>query len=194
MRLHCHSFYFVFSFSKQTAEIREAFKIFDRDGNGYIDAKELKQVVVVGGLLCTMVITAARPRVQMSDDLKSWERNLFCSLPHTGFFSSSISLTFFTFSKQQTSNREMASSWTGNGANVALLHSQKSQKFELQSLPLKMHPQKARREAAEIETKLSLALPEARFAGAQLFFFVRAPLPKWTSRKVKQLAKNIAGI
>ena len=29
----------------QTAEIREAFKIFDRDGNGYIDAKELKQVV-----------------------------------------------------------------------------------------------------------------------------------------------------
>ncbi len=28
----------------QTAEIREAFKIFDRDGNGYIDAKELKQV------------------------------------------------------------------------------------------------------------------------------------------------------
>ena len=30
--------------STQTAEIREAFKIFDRDGNGYIDAKELKQV------------------------------------------------------------------------------------------------------------------------------------------------------
>lgn len=29
----------------QTIEIREAFKIFDRDGNGYIDAKELKQVV-----------------------------------------------------------------------------------------------------------------------------------------------------
>ena len=28
----------------QTAEIREAFKIFDRDGNGFIDAKELKQV------------------------------------------------------------------------------------------------------------------------------------------------------
>lgn len=27
-----------------TAEIREAFKIFDRDGNGYVDAKELKQV------------------------------------------------------------------------------------------------------------------------------------------------------
>lgn len=29
----------------QTAEMREAFKIFDRDGNGYIDFKELKQVV-----------------------------------------------------------------------------------------------------------------------------------------------------
>jgi len=29
----------------QTVEIREAFKIFDRDGNGYIDAKELKDVV-----------------------------------------------------------------------------------------------------------------------------------------------------
>jgi len=28
----------------QTEEIREAFKIFDRDGNGYIDAKELRQV------------------------------------------------------------------------------------------------------------------------------------------------------
>ena len=28
----------------QTTEIREAFKIFDRDGNGFIDAKELKQV------------------------------------------------------------------------------------------------------------------------------------------------------
>merc|ERR1711997_37081 len=29
----------------QTLEIKEAFKIFDRDGNGYIDAKELKHVV-----------------------------------------------------------------------------------------------------------------------------------------------------
>merc|ERR1719481_40994 len=29
----------------QTAEMREAFKIFDRDGNGYIDLRELKQVV-----------------------------------------------------------------------------------------------------------------------------------------------------
>ena len=28
----------------QTAEIREAFKIFDRDGNGFIDARELKAV------------------------------------------------------------------------------------------------------------------------------------------------------
>ena len=28
----------------QTQEIKEAFKIFDRDGNGYIDAKELKMV------------------------------------------------------------------------------------------------------------------------------------------------------
>ena len=30
----------------QTAEMREAFKIFDRDGNGYIDFKELKQVLL----------------------------------------------------------------------------------------------------------------------------------------------------
>lgn len=29
----------------QTAEMREAFKIFDRDGNGYIDLKELKSVI-----------------------------------------------------------------------------------------------------------------------------------------------------
>lgn len=29
----------------QTAEMREAFKIFDRDGNGYIDLKELKTVI-----------------------------------------------------------------------------------------------------------------------------------------------------
>jgi len=27
-----------------TAELKEAFKIFDRDGNGYIDAEELKKV------------------------------------------------------------------------------------------------------------------------------------------------------
>ena len=27
-----------------SAELREAFKIFDRDGNGYIDASELKKV------------------------------------------------------------------------------------------------------------------------------------------------------
>ena len=27
-----------------SAELREAFKIFDRDGNGYIDAAELKKV------------------------------------------------------------------------------------------------------------------------------------------------------
>ena len=29
----------------QTAEMKEAFKIFDRDGDGYIDFKELKQVI-----------------------------------------------------------------------------------------------------------------------------------------------------
>lgn len=29
----------------QTAEMKEAFKIFDRDGDGYIDFKELKHVV-----------------------------------------------------------------------------------------------------------------------------------------------------
>jgi len=29
----------------QSVEITDAFKIFDRDGNGYIDAKEFKQVV-----------------------------------------------------------------------------------------------------------------------------------------------------
>ena len=29
----------------QSVEIEDAFKIFDRDGNGYIDAKEFKQVV-----------------------------------------------------------------------------------------------------------------------------------------------------
>ena len=34
-------------------EIREAFKIFDRDGNGYIDSKELKQVVTRMGHVLT---------------------------------------------------------------------------------------------------------------------------------------------
>ena len=29
----------------QTAEIKEAFKMFDRDGNGYIDIKELRSVI-----------------------------------------------------------------------------------------------------------------------------------------------------
>ena len=29
----------------QTAEIKEAFKMFDRDGNGYIDMKELRMVI-----------------------------------------------------------------------------------------------------------------------------------------------------
>merc|ERR1711976_262154 len=37
----------------QTVEIREAFKIFDRDGNGYIDAKELKHVVTRMGHVLT---------------------------------------------------------------------------------------------------------------------------------------------
>jgi calmodulin len=31
-----------------TAELKEAFKIFDRDGNGYIDAEELKKVTKFG--------------------------------------------------------------------------------------------------------------------------------------------------
>ncbi len=35
----------------QTAEIREAFKIFDKDGNGYIDAKELMSVSLGLGVL-----------------------------------------------------------------------------------------------------------------------------------------------
>jgi len=37
----------------QTAEIREAFKIFDRDGNGFIDAKELKLVMTRMGQALT---------------------------------------------------------------------------------------------------------------------------------------------
>lgn len=32
-----------------SAELKEAFKIFDRDGNGYIDARELKKVVTQYG-------------------------------------------------------------------------------------------------------------------------------------------------
>ena len=43
----------VFSDLDQTVEIREAFKIFDRDGNGYIDAKELKHVVTRMGEVLT---------------------------------------------------------------------------------------------------------------------------------------------
>lgn len=38
----------------QTEEMREAFKIFDRDGNGYIDLKELKTVVMRMGEPLTM--------------------------------------------------------------------------------------------------------------------------------------------
>ena len=36
-----------------SAELREAFKIFDRDGNGYIDAEELKRVVTQYGAKLT---------------------------------------------------------------------------------------------------------------------------------------------
>ncbi len=32
-----------------SAELKEAFKIFDRDGNGYIDAAELKKVTFFQG-------------------------------------------------------------------------------------------------------------------------------------------------
>lgn len=37
----------------QSVEIREAFKIFDRDGNGYIDAKEFKDVITRMGSCLT---------------------------------------------------------------------------------------------------------------------------------------------
>ena len=37
----------------QTAEIREAFRIFDRDGNGFIDSKELKHIVTQMGQVLT---------------------------------------------------------------------------------------------------------------------------------------------
>ena len=37
----------------QSVEIEDAFKIFDRDGNGYIDAKELKHVVTRMGEVLT---------------------------------------------------------------------------------------------------------------------------------------------
>jgi len=37
-----------------SAELREAFKIFDRDGNGYIDAEELKKVVTQYGARLTL--------------------------------------------------------------------------------------------------------------------------------------------
>ena len=32
----------------QESDLREAFKIFDRDKDGYIDMKELKKVVIIG--------------------------------------------------------------------------------------------------------------------------------------------------
>eukprot|EP00090_Calanus_glacialis_P008588 TRINITY_DN16933_c0_g1_i1.p1 TRINITY_DN16933_c0_g1~~TRINITY_DN16933_c0_g1_i1.p1 ORF type:complete len:162 (+),score=55.97 TRINITY_DN16933_c0_g1_i1:114-599(+) len=37
-----------------SAELKEAFKIFDRDGNGYIDAAELKKVVTQYGARLTL--------------------------------------------------------------------------------------------------------------------------------------------
>ena len=45
---------FTLSFLVQdnSAELREAFKIFDRDGNGYIDAEELKKVKKKYVFLC----------------------------------------------------------------------------------------------------------------------------------------------
>ena len=40
-----------------SAELREAFKIFDRDGNGYIDAAELKKVIFFISVLSQILIT-----------------------------------------------------------------------------------------------------------------------------------------
>ena len=34
-----------------SAELREAFKIFDRDGNGFIDAAELKKVMQIDNII-----------------------------------------------------------------------------------------------------------------------------------------------
>ena len=54
---HVRGFFYFLNFHfpdlDQTVEIREAFKIFDRDGNGYIDAKELKHVVTRMGHVLT---------------------------------------------------------------------------------------------------------------------------------------------
>ena len=42
------SFLFIKTYIKDnSAELKEAFKIFDRDGNGYIDAEELKKVKIM---------------------------------------------------------------------------------------------------------------------------------------------------
>ena len=40
-----------------SAELREAFKIFDRDGNGYIDAAELKKVT--SAQLLALILTSS---------------------------------------------------------------------------------------------------------------------------------------
>ena len=55
-----------------SAELKEAFKIFDRDGNGYIDAAELKKVWKIWrspdpSLLCVKVVTLYGERLSLEE-------------------------------------------------------------------------------------------------------------------------------
>ena len=44
MKIWCNIQVIIYPLQDNSAELKEAFKIFDRDGNGYIDAAELKKV------------------------------------------------------------------------------------------------------------------------------------------------------
>ena len=53
----------------QTADIKEAFKIFDRDGNGYIDMKELRMVITRIGQPGLLISTEDADELMKSADL-----------------------------------------------------------------------------------------------------------------------------
>ena len=53
----------------QSADIKEAFKIFDRDGNGYIDMKELRMVITRIGQPGLLISTEDADELMKSADL-----------------------------------------------------------------------------------------------------------------------------